>query len=553
MATAVVTAANVASVLSGGVRRQSAAGRSLFEYADDMAVAVPASCRRSGRCRECVVEIRAGSAALSAPTPREGFLPHGYRLACQAVIARADTDIDFVPLRRRARILLPTSEAVGEIGPPVRVEHGRVSYLGDDLGPVRDGPFGIALDIGTTTVVLDVVDLTTGRTAAVAAFENPQRFGGSDVMTRISYDAHHPGLLRHALQRALNGALRQVYADLEIDRSSVCEVLVVGNPTMRDLFFGLDVSPLGRSPYRSVTEAGPRGGRTTPTWIVRHAQELGVLIHPRGRIVGVPLIASHVGADAVAALAAVDGLAGSTTAMLVDMGTNTEVLIRKGGQLLAASCPAGPAFEGGLVRYGMPAAAGAVESVKIRDGHFECKTIDGEDPVGLCGSGLIDLLAELRRCGQMDATGAFTDGSRELRLAPTALRLSREDVSHLAQAKAANVVGQRILLAALGICADDVERVYLAGAFANAVDIANAIEIGLLVPVDPAKVRRIGNAAASGARILLLSQRRRDALAAVVSRVEHVELEEDPRFFDLFVDGCRFELTDGRLTAHSSP
>jgi uncharacterized 2Fe-2S/4Fe-4S cluster protein (DUF4445 family) len=559
--------------IHGRERRPLVAGRSLFDYADDLALLVPASCRRTGRCHECIVAIQAGAPALSPRTAEERFLPGEFRLACQAVIERADSDVEFSVLRRRLRILMAPEGPPLDVDPSVSVADGRIRVGGwadseggaesvdhwGDLGPVRGRLVGLAVDLGTTSVVLELVDLATGATLAAGAFENPQAFGGSDVMSRISYDADHPGELRQAVRRALNHELKQLYAGLRIGRSEVVEAVVVGNSTMRDLFFGLDVGPIGRHPYRSTTETELRMGMRASTAIVRRAHELGLLVHPRARVIGGPLIAGHVGADAAADLVAI-GVAGEAGAgsagpgdearpngpmMLIDVGTNTEVVVGAGGRYLAASCPAGPAFEGGLIGSGMPGAIGAIEVVHLGPAGTEgvdYRTIGAVDPEGICGSGLVDLLAELRRTGRLNERGAFADGARSFDLVPErGIGLSRADISQLAQAKAAMAAGQRILLRALGVTADRIERLYLAGAFANSLDVAGAVAIGMLAPVPAERVVKVGNASVRGAKALLLSRRRRTELEVMVRRIEHVELEAEPDFFELFADGLLFE------------
>ena len=327
-----------------------------------------------------------------------------------------------------------------------------------------------------------------------------------------------------------------------MDRHQVVEVVVVGNTTMRDVAFGLDVAPIGRSPYRSTTETAWRAGESTTTAIERRAHELGFLVHPRARVWGAPLIACHVGADAAADLVAMDGDAAPVPRMLVDIGTNTEVILTDGRRTVACSCPAGPAFEGGLLRYGMPATEGAIESVRHAAGAFVVRVIGDLEPEGICGSGLVDLLAELRRTGAMDERGVFPHGTSEMVVVPDrGITFSRADASHLAQAKAAKAVGMRVLLRALGLEAADLARIDLAGGFASSLDVQNAIAIGFLPPVPPERVVRHGNAAVRGARALLLSRGARARLADRVVRIEHVELEAEPDFFELFVDGCRFE------------
>lgn len=527
--------------IHGTDRRPLVVGTSLFDYADQVSAAVPMSCRRTGRCRECVVEVRQGAERLSPRTEPEAYLAGGFRLACQAHIEDDGGDVEFAIIRRRLRILGPSDVPITDIDPVVTVDEHAVRYAGQPIDLRRAHVLGLAIDIGTTTVVFQLIDLLTGHPMGGAAIENPQRFGGSDVMTRISYEQDYPGAMRAALRRALNHELRDLYRSLGVDRHEVYEAMIVANSTMRDLFFDLDIAPIGQSPYRSITEQAMRDGSEPTTWLRRRGHEIGLLMHPHGRVVGAPLIASHVGADIAADLVAVDFAAGSGIRMLVDIGTNTEVVVTDGTRILAASCPAGPAFEGGLIRFGMPGADGAIETVSLQGDEFAFETIGATAPTGICGSGLVDILAELRRREWMNTEGRFRDGLDELTVAPEqGITFSRSDASLLAQAKAANACGQRILLRRLGVTADQVDQVYLAGGFANAINIPNAIAIGLLAPVPVDRVRRVGNAALTGAAALLLSSRRRDALQAMVDRIEHIELETEPDFFELFVDGCRF-------------
>lgn len=534
-------------VVQGTERRPLIAGRTLFDYADEVSTAVPASCQRTGRCRECVVEIKGGVDALSPRTAPEAYLPEGFRLACQARITEAatvaETDVEFGILRRRMRILGPSEDTHTDIEPMVTVRDGIVHYGDMPVDRLKNMVLGLAVDIGTTTVVFQLIDLQTGKVVAGSAMENPQRFGGSDVMARISFERDRPGELRDALRRQLNHELRDIYARLGIDRSEVYEAVIVANTTMRDMFFGLDVTPIGESPYRSSTEHAFREGRAQTTTISMLAHQVGLLVGPRARVIGAPLISGHVGADISADLVALDFGSKPGYSLLVDIGTNTEVVLTDGTRYIAASCPAGPAFEGGLIRFGMPGADGAIEKVRIPGGPgsvIEYDTIGDEPPAGLCGSGLVDILAELRRSGWMDGQGRLRPGEDLVMVAPEkGITFSRSDASQLAQAKAANACGQRILLRRMGITADQVDHVYLAGGFANAINVENAIAIGLLADVRPERVIRAGNAALRGAEALLLSRSRREHLESIVRRIEHIELETDPDFFDMFVDGCQ--------------
>jgi uncharacterized 2Fe-2S/4Fe-4S cluster protein (DUF4445 family) len=546
-----------------GSRPEPAAGRAsgltrtLFDDALERGLRVPTSCRSTGRCRECVVEIHEGAEYLAPPTAVEGFLRGPYRLACQAVVADPGAEVSFSVLRRRLRIVAPEAGLEpGPIDPVVQLADGVVRYGDEPIEPRRGGIYGVALDLGTTTVVLELVDLLDGRTLEVVAFENPQRFGGSDVINRISYDEADSGSeLRHAIRRALNRELGDLYARQGIDRREVYEIVVVGNATMRDLFFGFDVSPIGQRPYKSITELEVLDGRRESTVLTYLAHELGVRANPKARVWGGPLIASHVGADVAADMVAIglDGT-GPGVRMLVDVGTNTEVVIAAHGRILVASCPAGPAFEGGSVTYGMQAAEGAIESVALgSDGEFAIRTIGDAPPVGLCGSGLIDLLAVLGRSGRMSPKGVFAPRAPSIEVHPVAgITFSRADGSALAQAKAANTVGQWILLRELGIDPAEVDRLYLAGGFASYVDARNAIDIGFLAPVPVDRIEKVGNASLQGAKRLLLSASARRHLAALIPKIEHIELETTPDFFELFVDACQFKPLPDRLAGSRS-
>lgn len=543
-------------VVCGATRREAVVGRTIFEYADDFAMAMPASCRRSGRCHECVVEVLQGAASLGEATAPESFLRSSFRLACQAEIADADGTIEFRLLRRRLRILSGDEPGLGgadvvtapalRLDSPVRRADGAVTYDGEPLDVDRGHALGLAVDVGTTTVVVELVDLESAAVVGSGAFENPQSFGGSDVMSRISYDGTAPGELRRSLVRALAYETRLLCRAAGIDRRAVYEAVVVGNATMRDIVFGIDVQPIGERPYKSRTELEAIAGTRSTTALRERAHRIGLWMHPQGWVTSPPLIASHVGADVAADLVAIDAGRVIGRWMLVDIGTNTEVVVSDGTRLLAASCPAGPAFEGGLVRHGMPGAEGAIERVRLEGVGWVVETIGGGPAQGICGSGLIDLLAELRRHAWMTPKGVFAGRATLITVDPAqGIDLSREDASNLAQAKAANGCGQEILLRAMGLGPRDLDAVFLAGGFATHVDVANAIAIGFLAPVPADRVHKLGNASIRGARALLLSASRRAELAALVRRIDHIELESTPDFFELFVDACQFKPIGG--------
>ena len=555
----------MSTISHNGQTRPLETGRTVFDYADDLAVEVPTSCRRTGQCHECVVEITGGMDSLGARTEAEGFLRGGFRLACQARIERDDRPVSFAPLRRRPRILEPDRSA-GRGGPPGALDPmvtragNEVRYGGAAVDRYRGGVYGLAVDLGTTTVVLELVDLETGRSEAVAGFENPQGFGGSDVMNRISYEAR-PGVegeLQKAAVTAVNQAIREMTARIGQRPSRIYEIVVAANSTMRDILFGLSVQSIGQKPYKSLIEHEYLAGRRPHTALSADSRSLGVRANRRARVYGLPLISGHVGADAAACLEALRLGRGGRTEMLIDMGTNTEVVLHHRGRMYAASCPAGPAFEGGLVTYGMRAYDGAIESIgPAADGSaFEYATIGGAPAAGMCGSGLTDLLAVLRRRNIMTERGVFTADRRlsAIDVVPErGITFSKEDAGNLAQAKAANYCGQLIVMRTAGVEPGDIERLYLAGGFATYLDVRNAVDIGLIAPVPEERVVKAGNAAIDGARALLLDRSRRRRAEEEAKRITHIELETTPDFFDIFVEGCQLKPMPAALPPAPEP
>jgi uncharacterized 2Fe-2S/4Fe-4S cluster protein (DUF4445 family) len=518
-------------------------GKTLFDLADELARQVPTSCGRGGICHECIVEVTQGETALSAKTEAESFLLGNYRLACQAVIEQANTDVEFSLLRREPKILTGGYENPVELDAMVCRKGDQVLYDGKKIDRYRGHLYGLAIDLGTTTIVMDLIDLESGETIQLSSFENPQRFGGSDIMNRISYDGQHKDELWKAVVNTINFEIESMAATLQFSTSEIYEIVVVGNSTMRDILFRLDVQGIGQKPYKSITEHELIKGERETTSLNASSRRLGIKINRSARVYSPPLVASHVGADITAGLGLMDFANTDETVMLVDVGTNTEVVISHAGRMLTASCPAGPAFEGGLIKFGMPGYDGAIDSIRISGEGYDYTTIGEKAPQGLCGSGLIDLLAELRRHDRMTKKGVFADKRQfEFKLFPDHhITFSREDASNLAQAKAANYCGQLILMRHMGLAPSDIDKLYLAGGFANFVDVQNAIEIGFLPPVPEDRIEKIGNSAARGAREILLSRKKREAAEELVKDIEHIELETTPDFFELFVDGCQFK------------
>jgi uncharacterized 2Fe-2S/4Fe-4S cluster protein (DUF4445 family) len=518
-------------------------GRTIFDYADALKVRVPTSCGRNGDCHECIVEIRRGMDALSPPADCEHFLSGDYRLACQAGIVEIDAAVEFALLRRQPRILTDSVHRDYHLAPAVTRDGDSVYFNDRRIDRYQGGIFGLAIDIGTTTVAMNLADLESGEVLATPSFENPQRFGGSDVMHRISYDAGpSSGELRQVMLSAVNFEIGELARQLGFHRRLIYEVVVVGNSTMRDIFFGLNVQSIGEKPYRSTTETDLEMGLRETTALHGSAEGLGLRVFPGAQVYGGALIGSHVGADVVAGLLAVGMENAEEVVMLVDVGTNTEVVVGNRHRMIAASCPAGPAFEGGQVSYGMPGYEGAIESVEVEENGVSYKTIGGSDAQGICGSGLVDLLAGLRDSGQMNQLGVLEDGARDFVFAPDkGMAISRADISALSQAKSANFAGQYILLRNYGVHFDQVERLYLAGGFANYLNVKRAVDIGFIANIPLDKIAKVGNASLEGATMMLLSSELRRRSEEMARRIEHVELETIPDFFDIFVEGCMFK------------
>ncbi len=272
-------------------------------------------------------------------------------------------------------------------------------------------------------------------------------------MARISYDGEHRGLM----MRTLAGYLTHAIEDFPVDPLSIYEMVVAGNSTMRDLFFWQSVYSIGQNPYRSITEIEMQEGKRTTTALTSTGRRSLLPIHPRARVYGLPIISGHVGADAAACMLAIDLAHEDRLVAIMDIGTNTELILGNRHRILAASCPAGPAFEGGAISCGMPALDGAIEKVAIgRDGAFHLGVVGDAAPQGICGSGLVDLMSELLRTGRMNSMGRFADDESRIELCGD-IAFLESDVNELAQAKAANVAGLQVVVNNFGIGFDQIE------------------------------------------------------------------------------------------------
>jgi uncharacterized 2Fe-2S/4Fe-4S cluster protein (DUF4445 family) len=528
-------------------RMRAESGLTLFECAEELGVRVPTSCTKQGKCRECLVEITAGMERLSQKTREESHLPDNFRLSCRSTII-ADSGSIICQTMRRGNLVIEKkalnlrAAQKPHINPAIKKNGKRIFRDGQEIDRNTGRIYGLAMDLGTTTVVLRLIDLETGEIIADSSFENPQRFGGSDVMARIRYDTENKGKL---LQRTLAGYLTHAIEEFPIDPASVYELVIAGNSTMRDMFFRKSVYPIGQSPYRSLTEIEMAEGKRTTTSLSQTAKSVLLPVIPKSRVYGLPIISGHVGADAAACMLAVDIASETRTIAIMDIGTNTELILGNKHRIMAASCPAGPAFEGGKISHGMPALPGAIDKIRLTDdGAADIRVIGGGTPTGICGSGLIDLLSELLKKGEINHLGRFVSNADRFIVSETngiRVFLTENDISELAQAKGANVAGIYTIFADYGMGFDEIDVFYLAGGFGRYIDIGSAKRIGLIPDIPDEKIIQIGNAAIEGASIALLSIDKRRELEAMVKRVVHCRLETNPSFFEYFVEGCQFK------------
>ncbi len=420
---------------------------------------------------------------------------------------------------------------------------------------LHDRAYGIAFDIGSTTVAGHLCDLLTGDVLASAGEMNPQIRFGEDLMSRVSYVMLNPGSEKD-LTKVVRGCLAKLTAELAgsagVERTDILEVTLVGNPIMHHLLLGIDPTPLGGAPFALTVDEAVR----------LPAKELGLPVHRGARAYVLPCIAGHVGADSAGVILSEGPHLGEQVNLIVDVGTNAEIVLGNRDRLLAASSPTGPAFEGAQISCGQRAAPGAIERVRIDPDTLEPRLrVIGTDAwsdepgfaethvTGVCGSGIIEAIAELHLAGVITTDGTI-DGAvanRTARVVPDGrtfsyvlwsgepeLVITQNDVRQIQLAKAALYAGCALLMERYGI--EHVDRIRLAGAFGTHIDPVHALVLGLVPDCEPERVTAAGNAAGTGARIALLNRGARTEIEEVVRKVEKVETAVEPRFQEYFVN-----------------
>ena len=425
--------------------------------------------------------------------------------------------------------------------------HSEVQPLREVVGAIRrDQPVvGLAVDIGTTKMAGYLVDLVTGHTLAKAGLMNPQIAYGEDVVSRIAYANDHADgrrVLQERLIEGLNDLAGTLCAEAGIDREQIVDAVVVGNTVIHHLFTGLPVAQLGAAPYiASVSEA-----------LDIEAEYLGLRLAPGAKVYLPPNIAGYVGADHIAMLLATEAYKVTEPTIVLDIGTNTEISLALEGELLSCSCASGPAFEGAHIHAGMRAAPGAVEYVQIGTDGVYVQTIGNRPAVGICGSGILDIVAELRNAevvghtGRMDKNhprvipwdggGAFVLVDKDGTHNGHDLLVTRRDVNEIQLAKGAIRAGVDVLLAEAGLTHDDLGAFIVAGAFGTYLDLKSATRIGMFPPIPLDRFKQVGNAAGSGARQMLISQAQRRLAESMVEKITYVELTVHPSFTDIYMD-----------------
>lgn len=419
--------------------------------------------------------------------------------------------------------------------------------------------FGVALDIGSTKLAAYLLDLTKGEVLAVDSAMNPQIAYGEDIISRINYICSQDKIentpeLQQVLVKQINAIINNLCNNSGVSFNEIYEMIAVGNTAMHHIFLNLNPRYLALAPYSPVIR---KGLNVKPKMV-------GIEINPAGNIYCLPVIAGYNGSDNVAVILATEMYKRDELCLALDIGTNTEVVLGNKDQLLVCSCASGPAFEGASIKFGMRAASGAIEHIQIDPSTLKCsyKTIDSLPPRGICGSAIVDVIAELLKAGIIDVSGRmdksiqspyFREGSDgyEFILAPaneTAnemdIVITQKDIRQILLAKAAMHTGTQLLMDELGITEKDIEKVFIAGAFGNYIDVANARFIGMYPEIDLSKVTLVGNAAGTGARMTLLSKKMRILAETISQQTKYVELAIKKNFQSIYLNSTFIPYAD---------
>ncbi len=590
-----------------GKRVISKAKDSLLTTAQDAGISLASICGGVGICDSCKIRLIQGK--LSEPTDEEkdlyteNGLNSGFRLACQSY-PESDLTIEIPPesltAPQRLQIegqslpihidspVIPVQLSLTEptitdlradtkrltdglaqkgyqppidikypvleiLSPMLRKEHWQTTVAMRNSSVVAILPttvslLGLAVDVGTTKLAAYLCNLGTGDILAKAGAMNPQTAFGEDVISRISYTnnvVNGNKTLQSRLMETLNQLIQELCTlarknDPTISAEHIVEAVVVGNTAMHHLFAGLPVHQLGVAPYvPAISEA-----------LELDAHVINLNIAPGGIIYLPPNIAGYVGADHVSMLLATGISSATKTTIALDIGTNTEISLLHNNQLYSCSCASGPAFEGAHIQAGMRAAPGAIERVQMINGEIRIQTIDNTDPIGICGSGILDAIACMREIGVIDQRGSFITSHPLIRTASQNrefvlvdhrktgngrdLVITRKDINEIQLAKGAIRAGVDILLDSAGITSESIEDFIIAGAFGTYINIPSAVQVGMFPSLPLDRFHQVGNAAGAGARQMLLSMEQRRLAEEISHRVHYIELSAHPNFTNIF-------------------
>ena len=586
-----------------GKRVKVQAGTSILEAARMADVDLTSICGGKGKCGKCKVIVE-NMDAISSMTKEEKKrltseeLSVGYRLACQSLIHDSikimipeesqtgkqrlqiegiDTSIKPIPIIKKyfVKLRAPIFEDsklkfeeflkslemqydVKDVKIDPKIINSLISVLKRAEGKITitlwnekriitvepkdttQRSFGYSVDIGTTKLAGFLINLNTGKVIAAGSLMNPQILYGEDVISRIAYKDHKK--LQNEVVKGVNTILTDLCGKTGVDLNEVYEMTVVGNTVMHHLFLNIPVKSLGVAPYMPVVRSS----------MDVNADAIGVKINSNGNIHALPVIAGFVGSDAVAVILATEVYKRKELSMILDIGTNTEVVLGNEDGLFACSCASGPAFEGGHIKHGMRAASGAIEKITINPDNLEVeyKTISDAKPSGICGSAIVDVPAEMLKAGIIDMSGKMNKNLNSPRLrvkegvleyvlaggketsTGTNIVITQKDIREIQLAKAAIHTGTVTLMKEARVKEDDIDRVYVAGAFGFYIRPENARMIGLFPEFSLEKVKTVGNAAGTGARMALVSKKARKTAREIVKLVKYVELAKDPNFQD---------------------
>ena len=589
-------------------------GTSVLKAAFQAGLRLDAECGGMGRCGKCRVMVAKGVSAIT-PKEREYLTPYDIknkiRLACQAnvqastvvsllsepsvkdqileagvsrtvafdpAIKKHFLDLDKADLKHEKpldQLIRGFLEQAGirkpildfsclktlplalqnNAGGVTAILQGR-QVLGFEAGDTRDRIYGLAVDLGTTTVVGYLFDLGTGNLAGVDSALNSQSSYGSDVVSRIEHAIQTPqGLeqLKAEVISTINRIIEKLCDLKNISNREIYSLYLVGNTPMNHLFWGISPCFLARFPYNPLTVKA----------LGVSARDVNVQMNPLGRVFSLPLISGFIGSDTVGVILSTGLHKSRLPRLAIDIGTNGEIVLTDGKAMAACSCAAGPAFEGAHIQCGMRATSGAIDRVYLSDGEIRYHVIDEVPPKGICGSGLVDAVKVMLTAGLLNSNGKLLDPEavanprlarlirreKYMQLALTGehkpiggktVVVTRKDISELQLAKGAMRAGINILMDKLGLRESDIREVYLAGGFGNYVNPASAVAIGLLPVFQKAKITPVGNAAGSGAKMALLSTSAFKEAVKIAERVEHVELANIPQFQQEFAKGVLF-------------